>query len=109
MDSDPSVRYRLVESGFVYERIRAHPLSGSGLGATIFWGQPWAQTRPKTHNYSHNGYLWLAWKIGLPAAALVVCLLGLSLLASAAPREEQLSLVVRRGAQARSSACCWRR
>ena len=41
-----------------------------------------------------------SWKIGLPAAALVVCLLGLSLLSRAAPREEQLSLVVRRGAQA---------
>jgi O-antigen ligase len=98
--SDPSVRYRLVESGFVYERIRAHPLNGSGLGATIFWGQPWARTTPKTRNYSHNGYLWLAWKVGLPAAALLVCLLGLSLLSRAAPREEELSLAVRRGAQA---------
>jgi O-antigen ligase len=97
--SDPSVRYRVVESGFVYERIRAHPLSGSGLGATIFWGQPWARTTPKTRNYSHNGYLWLAWKVGVPVAALLVCLLGLSLFSRAAAREEELSLVVRRGAQ----------
>jgi O-antigen ligase len=97
--SDPSVRYRVVESGFVYERIRAHPVSGSGLGATIFWGQPWARTTPKTRNYSHNAYLWLAWKVGLPAAALLVSLLGLSLLSRAAPREEELSLVLRRGAQ----------
>jgi O-antigen ligase len=98
--SDPSVRYRVVESGFVYDRIRAHPLTGSGLGATIFWGQPWARTTPKSQNFSHNGYLWLAWKVGLPVAALLVCLLGLSLFSRAAPREEQLSLVVRRGAQA---------
>ncbi len=97
--SDPSLRYRVVESGFVSDRIRAHPLSGSGLGATIFWGQPWARTTPKTRNYSHNGYLWLSWKIGVPAAALFVCLLGFALFSRAAPREEQVSLVVRRGAQ----------
>jgi hypothetical protein len=98
--SDPSLRYRVVESGFVYERIRAHPVGGSGFGATIFWAPPLTQTTPKKRNYSHNGYLWLAWKIGLPVAALVVCLLGLSLLSRPASREEQLSLVVRRGAQA---------
>jgi hypothetical protein len=98
--SDPSLRYRVVESGFVEERIRAHPLSGSGLGATIFWGQPWARTTPKTRNYSHNGYLWLAWKVGAPVAALLVCLLGLAVFSRAAPREEELSLAVRRGAQA---------
>jgi hypothetical protein len=52
------LRYRVVESGFVYDRIRAHPLTGSGLGASIFWGQPWAQVPPKTRHYSHDGYFW---------------------------------------------------
>ncbi len=41
--SDISVKYRIVESRFVLDRIRAHPVEGSGLAATIFWGQPWAQ------------------------------------------------------------------
>jgi O-antigen ligase len=98
--SDPSLRYRVVESGLVYERISAHPLAGTGLGASIFWGQPWARTTPKMRHYSHDGYLWLAWKVGVPAAALLVALLALSVLSRAAPNEELLSLVLRRGAQA---------
>ncbi|HEU0250956.1 MAG TPA: O-antigen ligase family protein [Solirubrobacteraceae bacterium] len=97
--SDDSVRYRVVESRVVYERIRAHPLEGSGLGATIFWGQPWAKVPPKTRNYSHDGYLWLAWKVGLPTAALLVLLLILSLFGRNAFDEEPLSLATRRGAQ----------
>jgi general stress protein CsbA len=97
--TDSSVRYRVVESRFVFSRIRAHPVAGSGLGATIFWGQPWAQVSPKTRNYSHNGYLWLAWKLGIPAAALLTVLLVLAVFGRAGPREEPLSLAVRRGAQ----------
>ena len=97
--SDTSVRYRVVESHFVYQRIRAQPLIGSGLGAPIFWGQPWAQVPPKTRHYSHNGYLWLAWKLGLPAAALLIALLVSALFSRSAAAEEQLSRVVRRGAQ----------
>jgi hypothetical protein len=97
--SDSSVRYRVVESGFVYDRIRAHPLEGSGLGATIFWGQPWARVPPKTRNYSHDGYLWLAWKVGIPAAALLVALLVLAVPARSARGEEMLSVALRRGAQ----------
>lgn len=97
--SDSSVRYRVVESQFVYARIRAHPIEGSGLGATIFWGQPWAQVPPQTRNFSHDGYLWLAWKIGIPGAALLVVLMALTLTARAVPREELLSFAVRRGAQ----------
>ena len=39
--SDNSVRYRLVESEHVLARVYAHPLTGSGLGATVYWGRPW--------------------------------------------------------------------
>jgi hypothetical protein len=98
-DSDPSVRYRVVESGFVGDRIRAHPFTGSGLGATIFWGQPWARTTPKAKNYSHNGYLWLAWKVGVPAAVLLVAMLAASTVPRREATEDRSSLVVRRGAQ----------
>ena len=97
--SDTSVRYRVVESRFVYDRIRAHPLTGSGLGASIFWGQPWAQVPPKTRHYSHDGYFWLAWKVGVPAAALLVGLLVSALFSRSSPAEPELSRAVRRGAQ----------
>jgi O-antigen ligase len=97
--SDTSVRYRVVESGFVYDRIRAQPLVGSGLGASIFWGQPWAQVPPKTRNYSHDGYLWLAWKVGVPAALLLVGLLVSALFARSLRGEAELARAVRCGAQ----------
>ncbi len=97
--SDSSVRYRVVESGFVEDRINAHPLAGSGLGATIFWGQPWARVAPKVQHYSHDGYLWLAWKLGVPAAALLVLLLVGTLFGKIGRDEEPLSAALRRGAQ----------
>jgi O-antigen ligase len=97
--SDSSVRYRLVESQFVYDRIRAHPLDGSGFGASIFWGQPWAQVPPTTRHFSHDGYLWLAWKMGVPAAALLVVLLVGALFRRRRMDEETLPRVARRGAQ----------
>jgi hypothetical protein len=97
--SDDSVRYRVEESRFVINRIHEHPLAGSGLGATIFWGQPWAQVPPVTRNYSHDGYFWLAWKIGVPAAAIVVALMAWAVLPRRSRGEDQLSFAVRRGAQ----------
>jgi hypothetical protein len=97
--SDDSVRYRLVESHFVYQQIRARPILGSGLGATIFWGQSWAKVPPKSQHYSHDGYFWLAWKIGAPGAVLLVLMLGLAPLSRAGRDEDPLSVAVRRGAQ----------
>jgi hypothetical protein len=97
--SDSSVRYRVVESEFVYARIRVHPVEGSGLGATIFWGRPWAQVPPTTRHFSHDGYLWLAWKVGIPGAALLVALLVLAVAGRRARGEELLSVALRRGAQ----------
>jgi O-antigen ligase len=97
--SDSSVRYRVVESGFVYDQIQTHPLTGSGVGATIFWGQPWAKVPPKTRNFAHNGYFWLAWKLGVPAAAVLVLLFATSVLGRRVADEEPLSIAVRRGAQ----------
>jgi O-antigen ligase len=97
--SDDSVRYRVVESSFVLAQVRAHPLTGSGLAAEIFWGQPWAQVRPKTYTFSHNGYLWLSWKLGLPAAVLLVAIIALSILLRAPPGDDALSSGLRRGAQ----------
>ena len=97
--TDDSVRYRLVESQFVYARVQSHPISGSGLGASIFWGQPWAKVPAKDRTFSHDGYLWVAWKLGLPAAVLLTLLLAGTLTARTKPRETELSRAVRRGAQ----------
>jgi hypothetical protein len=72
--SDNSLRYRVVESEHVLGQIREHPLTGNALGATIFWGRPWEGVKPETDEYAHNGYLWLAWKLGIPAALLLLSL-----------------------------------
>lgn len=72
--NDNSLRYRVVESQHVIGQIRQHPLEGNALGATIFWGRPWEGVKPNTDEYAHNGYLWLAWKLGIPAALLLLAL-----------------------------------
>jgi hypothetical protein len=97
--SDDSVRYRLVESRFVLAEIRADPLTGSGLAATIFWGQPWAQVPARSYAFSHNGYLWLAWRLGIPAAGVLIILIGCAILLRPSPDDDCLTIGVRRGAQ----------
>ena len=96
---DESVRYRLVESQFVYARIRAHPVTGSGLGATIFWGRPWQQVTPATYAFSHNGFLWLAWKVGIPTALLLVGLLLSAVFLRAPPGDDPLTRAIRNGSR----------
>jgi hypothetical protein len=97
--TDDSVRYRIVESGFVLEQVHAHPVTGSGLAATIFWGQPWAQVPARSYAFSHNGYLWLAWKLGVPAAALLVLLIAAAVALRGPPGEDARAAAIRRGAQ----------
>jgi hypothetical protein len=97
--SDDSVRYRVVETGFVLREIRSHPLVGSGLAATIFWGQPWAQVPARSYTFAHNGYAWLAWKVGIPAAALLVLLLLGAIALPPPPGDDALARGLRRGAQ----------
>ncbi|MCW2588826.1 MAG: hypothetical protein JWQ86_1253, partial [Mycobacterium sp.] len=72
--SDNSFKHRLVESDVVAEAITTRPITGSGFGAAVTWGVP--NTYPsRTTPFADMGYLWLAWKIGIPAAAIVVLLL----------------------------------
>jgi O-antigen ligase len=96
---DDSVRYRVVESRHVSDQIKAHPLAGSGLAATIFWSQPWAQLPAETTAFSHNGYLWLAWRLGLPGAALLLLMLGFAIAARAPPACDPVLRAMRAGAQ----------
>jgi O-antigen ligase len=98
--TDPSVRYRTVESGFVLAKIRAKPLLGWGLGDTIFWGQPWDQSPPIAQSYTHVGYLWLVWREGLLGAAVFLLLLALSAAWPGRARGGNLVATMRIGAQA---------
>ncbi len=77
LGSDNSVTSRVVESRAVLREIRRAPALGSGLGASVTWGERnvFATT---TTTYVHEGYLWLAWKLGVPLAALVVALVALA-------------------------------
>jgi O-antigen/teichoic acid export membrane protein len=97
--SDLSVRFRLTETRSVIGAIEAHPVVGSGLGATILWGRPYEGVRPTTESFAHNGYLWLVWKLGAPAAALVLALIGAAML-SRGPPVTTTPGALRAGAQA---------
>jgi O-antigen ligase len=97
---DSSVQYRVIESRHVLARIQAHPLTGSGLGATIFWGRPNEGVPDKEYNYSHDGYLWLSWKIGIPGAALLVLLMVVAALWRGSPEADPTYAALRRGCQA---------
>jgi O-Antigen ligase len=97
--SDLSVRYRLTETTNVREAMGAHPIAGSGLGATIIWGRPYEGVPPTAESFAHNGYLWLGWKLGLPAAVLMVALLAAAVFGRGPP-PVTLADALRSGAQA---------
>jgi O-antigen ligase len=98
--TDNSVRYRAVESGFVLAKIRAKPLLGWGLGDTIWWGQPWEQVPPSAQSYTHVGYLWLFWREGLLGGGVVLFLLALSAVWPGKARAGRLVTAIRTGCQA---------
>ena len=98
--TDNSVRYRTVESGFVIAKIRAKPLLGWGLGDTIYWGQPWDQVPPSAQSYTHVGYLWLFWHEGILGGAVFLLLLALSALWPGRARAGTIVTSIKIGAQA---------
>jgi O-Antigen ligase len=73
--SDPAYTYRQVESRMIERHIAAHPITGSGLGASQLIGRPGTTVQPKPRRYAENGYVWLAWKLGLPLAGFLVLIL----------------------------------
>jgi hypothetical protein len=97
--TDPSFMYRHAESRIVEQHIRAHPVAGSGLGASHLIGRPGTRAPVKRRAYVESGYLWLAWKIGIPGAAL---LCGALLYAAICrqPRPDTLARSLRIGSQA---------
>lgn len=79
MGSDNSYTHRLAEAHVLTEEIAARPVTGSGFGATVTWGVP-DTFDTSTTPFADMGYHWLGWKIGLPAAATVLLLLGRAVL-----------------------------
>jgi hypothetical protein len=97
--SDNSVRYRVVETGHVLDKIKAKPIFGWGLGDTIYWGQAWEQVPPRANWFAHNGYLWVIWKVGLVAAALLFALLIWAVALRAPPEQDPPRRTLRVAAQ----------
>lgn len=98
-ENDPSVRYRITEARQVAAEIEGRLLTGSGLGATVYWGRPHDRVPPREFVFSHNGYLWLAWKLGIPGAVLLVACIAAALWRIPVS-DERLSRAVAIGAQA---------
>lgn len=97
--SDNSLRYRVIESRHVVAKINEHPVIGSGLADTIWWGRPYAGVPPEAYAFSHNGYLWMAWKLGVPLTALLVALILLAIFWRGPPGKDRLYAAVRAGCQ----------
>lgn len=67
--SDVSVGSRLAESEAALELISTYPLSGTGMGSRLTYPDP--ISRRTVHVYFvHNGYLFLALKLGVPLTLL---------------------------------------
>jgi hypothetical protein len=84
----------------VTRKIDARPITGFGLADEIRWGMPWVQVPAGNTPFSHNGYLWLAWKLGIPAAVLLVLLVMWGVAARVRTALPPLDSYVRHGAQA---------
>ena len=97
--TDLSVRFRVTETRNVLRAIAAHPVAGSGLGAAIIWGRPYEGVPPAAESFAHDGYLWLVWKLGLPAAVLLLALILAAVLSRGPPTTTTVG-AVRVGAQA---------
>lgn len=77
LGSDNSYTHRIIEANLVGGQIADHPILGSGFGAAVSWaGQN--KFASGTTTFADLGYHWLAWKVGLPLAALIVVLILLA-------------------------------
>ena len=97
--TDESLEHRKVETRAVIEEIKGNPFTGSGFGSTVTWGEE-GVFAIQTTTYAHNGYLWLAWKTGIPTAALIVLLIAIAALWPRPPPREDHLAVLRTGSQA---------
>jgi O-antigen ligase len=100
--SDDSLRDRRVEGRHVMAEVHRRPTTGSGLAARIFWGAPWISPAERFAYYSHNGYLALAWKLGVPLTLLLLGLVAWAIVARGppAPPADPASRALLNGARA---------
>jgi hypothetical protein len=98
-DNDLSLKARLAQSQTVAKVITARPVTGSGFGANITWGIP-DRIATSTTPFVDPGYVWLVWKIGIPAAAIIVLLLGRAVLRRSPSEETAQWHALRKGSQA---------
>jgi hypothetical protein len=98
--TDPSVTYRVAESRIVSSEIAKHPLTGSALGAAILIGRPGTTVPVAPRRYAENGYLWIAWKLGWPVAAVLWLTIALAIVWPRRRGEDELFAATRLGAQA---------
>lgn len=96
---DASVSTRLLEAYYTLEAIDRAPVAGSGLGATIYWGRPAYRVPAKEESFVHNGYFWLAWKLGIPLAAIVYAAMAFAALLPGRRRAEPVPAALAIGAQ----------
>ncbi len=97
--SDNSLLYRLIESQHVVAKIVEHPIAGSGFADTIFWGRPYAGVPPQAYAFSHNAYLWLSWKLGIPLTVLLVVLILRAIFWRGSVEDNHLYSAARTGCQ----------
>lgn len=79
VSTDESFTYRIIESDAVVKAIAERPITGAGLGATVTWDGR-GDFATLTTSFVHNGYLWLAWKVGVPAAVFVVLVVCMAII-----------------------------
>jgi O-antigen ligase len=96
--TDDSVKYRQEESAAVITAIKESPLIGHGFGAEITWSGV-STGFGETTTFAHNGYLWLAWKVGILVGLVVVAGMIASIARRTGARGPTLQAVLRRGAQ----------
>ncbi|MFH9002377.1 O-antigen ligase family protein [Streptomyces afghaniensis] len=99
LEVDKSYEYRVIESQVVLDEIKSRPLTGSGFGATITWSKD-NTFDTLTTPFAHNGYLWLAWKIGIPAAAFLVLVIAAAVVRRGPPGEDWRRHTLRIGSRA---------
>lgn len=68
---DASVKVRVIESQAAIDGIASHPLSGVGLGGRVFFYDVISETTGSP-TFIHNGYLFLAYKLGIPITFMFV-------------------------------------
>jgi O-antigen ligase len=74
IDYGYSARWRIWEAEAMLPHIAANPLTGIGLGAD-YWNSR-SSDNPELNRYMHNGYLYMAGKMGLPALILFLSLMA---------------------------------